>query len=59
MSKPGHILGEAVNRSESAKEERDLNASSCAVLRCLTHLAMFASFLLHPDRVSAILVDYS
>ena len=59
MSKPGHILGD-LRRSDdnkndvgvdSPKGERLLDASSCAVLRFLTHLAMLVASLLHPQQV--------
>ncbi|XP_067935230.1 E3 ubiquitin-protein ligase rnf213-alpha-like [Watersipora subatra] len=45
-SRAGHTLGPA-RTSTGAQSVRDLNSLSCAVLRCLTHLCMFASFLFH------------
>ena len=50
-SKPGHILGHAVNRSATAREQRKLTPLSCAVMRCLTHISILTSAVLNPNKV--------
>ncbi|KAF6032078.1 hypothetical protein EB796_009578 [Bugula neritina] len=44
QSRKGHILGRQTSRPGVAPE-RELSSLSCAVLRCLTHLAMYTSSL--------------
>lgn len=46
----GHILGSA-NQRTGPTAERKLSSLSCSVIRCLTHMSMFAGALFDPDKV--------
>ena len=50
-SKPAHILGSHSTR-QGPLPERELSSLSCAILRLLTHLAMFTSSLFNKRQVS-------
>ncbi|KAK7465937.1 hypothetical protein BaRGS_00037515, partial [Batillaria attramentaria] len=42
-TQPGHTLGAVQHRSQEAVPERSMSAAACAILRFLTHAALFLS----------------